>query len=366
MRRLNDLAKIVDGTASHDHELEICGVGRVTCVSESEITFVTSKKHYEYFLKSPAAAALVSGIEGLTDQAQPLSPVPPKPIIIVENAEAAFTKVAKLFRPPVDRSKTTGIHPRATVSPTAVIGKDVTIGPGAVVLDGSVIGDSTVIFPNVTVMENCQIGAGVRIFPNTVLYEHTVVGDRVIIHAGVVLGAYGFGYKTSSGKHQLSAQLGNVVIEDDVELGANTTIDRGTFDATRIGRGTKLDNLVMIGHNCDIGQDTLLCSQVGVAGSCQVGNGVIMGGQVGVGDHLNIGDGSRVMAKSGLMHDVEPGQAVNGIPARNARKQMQMLAVMGKLPEMRRSIKTISAAIKELQERISPPQSDDRDMRDAA
>jgi len=251
------------------------------------------------------------------------------------------------------------------VSESATIGQDVSIHAGAVVMDGAVIGDRSTIFPNVTVMENCQIGQDTQVFPNVVMYENTVLGNRVILHAGVILGAYGFGYKTENGKHELSAQLGNVVIEDDVEIGANTTIDRGTYDSTRVGRGTKVDNLVMVGHNCDIGEDALLCSQVGIAGSCNIGNGVIMAGQVGVGDHLNIGDRSIVMAKSGLMHDVEPGQAVNGIPARPARKHMQILAVTTKLPEMRKTLKQLSKSIAQLEQQ-SKPAIDSQSRRDAA
>ncbi len=350
MRRLIELAKIVDGDLNHSPELEISGVGRIASVSESEITFANSRSHYDRFLASDASAAIVSGIEGITDQPIGQQKTLPKAVIVVADAEAAFAAIATEFRPVIER-RTSGVHPTAVVASTASIGPDVTIHAGAVVMDGAVIGDRSTIFPNVTVMEDCQIGQDTTIFPNTVLYENTVVGDRVILHAGVVLGAFGFGYKSHTGKHELSAQLGNVVIEDDVEIGANSTIDRGTFDATRIRRGTKLDNLVMVGHNCDVGEDNLLCSQVGIAGSCNVGNGVVMGGQVGIGDHLNIGDRSILMAKSGLMHDVDPGQAVHGIPARPARKQMQIMAVSSKLPEMRKMLKQLSKSVEQLQQR---------------
>jgi UDP-3-O-[3-hydroxymyristoyl] glucosamine N-acyltransferase len=361
---LIELAKLVNGELNHSPELEISDMGRIASASNSGITFATSRAHYERFLEGAAAAAIVSGIEGLTDQ--PASDLRnlPKPIIIVADAEKAFAQVATLFRPPIQR-ESSGIHPRAIVSEAATIGQDVTIHAGAVIMDGAVIGDRSTIFPNVTVMENCQIGQDTRIFPNAVLYENTILGDRVILHAGVVLGAYGFGYKSKTGKHELSAQFGNVVVEDDVEIGANSTIDRGTYDSTRVGRGTKLDNLVMVGHNCDIGEDGLLCSQVGIAGSCNIGDGVVMGGQVGVGDHLDIGDRSMVMAKSGLMHNVEAGQAVNGIPAQPARKHMQVLAVTMKLPEMRKKLKQLSKSIEQLEQQ-SQPATDSHNLRDAA
>ena len=367
MRRLIELAKLVEGELNHSSELEISEAGRIASVSNSGITFANSEAHYERFLESNAAAAVVSGIEGLTDQPASSLRSLPKPVIVAADAEEAFAQIVTLFRPPIQRGNS-GIHPRASVSETASIGHEVTIGAGAVIMDGAVIGDRSTVFPNATVMENCQIGQDTQVFPNVVLYENTILGDRVILHAGVVLGAYGFGYKSHTGKHELSAQLGNVIIEDDVEIGANSTIDRGTFDSTRVGRGTKVDNLVMIGHNCDIGEDALLCSQVGIAGSCNIGNGVIMGGQVGVGDHLNIADRSMVMAKSGVMHDTEPGQAINGIPARPARKQMQVLAVTWKLPEMRKTLKQLSKAIAQLQQQQSPsqPASDPQDLRDAA
>ena len=369
MRRLNELAQAVSGEVTHSPQLEISGAGRIASASDSAITFVTSEAHFQKFLDGSAAAAVVARAlrESLAQEANLASATDTKPLILVDDVETAFVKIAKLFLPPVIR-KPAGIHPQATVSPSATIGTDVTIHAGAVIMDGASIGDRSTVFPNVTVMEACQIGCDTQIFPGAVLYENTIVGDRVILHAGVVLGAYGFGYKSESGTHELSVQLGNVVIEDDVELGANTTVDRGTYDSTYIRRGSKLDNMVMIGHNCDIGEDNLLCSQVGIAGSCDVGNGVVMGGQVGVGDHLNIGSGSMIMAKTGLMHDVEPNAAMFGIPARPARRHMQIQAVSSKLPELRKELKALSRAFKELKEsqEADTPATDSNEDRKAA
>jgi UDP-3-O-[3-hydroxymyristoyl] glucosamine N-acyltransferase len=369
MRRLIDLAELVDGELNHSSELEISEAGRIASVSTSGITFANSTAHYERFLNSDAAAAIVSGISELENLSADELRALPKAVMLVSEAEEAFAKIAALFRPKVERTNT-GVHPAAIVSQTASVGQDVTIHAGAVIMDGAQIGDRSTIFPNVTVMENCRVGQDTQVFPNVVLYENTVLGDRVILHAGVVIGAYGFGYKSHTGRHELSAQLGNVVIEDDVEIGANSTIDRGTFDSTRVGRGTKVDNLVMVGHNCNIGEDALLCSQVGIAGSCNIGNGVIMGGQAGIGDHLNIADRSMVLAKSGVMHDTEPGQAVNGIPARPARKHMQIMAVTLKLPEMRKALKQLSKSIAQLQQEQASvaiePSRDAEKLRDAA
>jgi UDP-3-O-[3-hydroxymyristoyl] glucosamine N-acyltransferase len=224
------------------------------------------------------------------------------------------------------------------------------VHPGAVIMDNVQIGSGSVVYPNVTIMENCILGEDVQVFPNAVLYENTIVGARSIIHAGVVLGAFGFGYQSNTGRHILSAQIGNVVIAEDVEIGANTTIDRGTYDSTTIGAGTKIDNLVMVGHNCTIGEHNLLCSQVGIAGSCSTGDYVIMGGQVGLADHLNIGSHVSIGAKSGLMHDVESNQRIFGIPARPARTEMQIQAVTSKLPELRRTVKKLSKQLNQLNE----------------
>jgi UDP-3-O-[3-hydroxymyristoyl] glucosamine N-acyltransferase len=178
-----------------------------------------------------------------------------------------------------------------------------------------------------------------------VLYESTVVGDRCIIHAGAVIGAYGFGYVSSPQGHVLGEQLGHVEIGDDVEIGACATIDRGTWGATRIGNGTKMDNQVQIGHNCQIGPHNLLCSQVGIAGSCRTGSFVVMAGQVGIADHINISDHSVLCAKAGVMEDLEGGQTWLGAPAKPIREQMQIFATLPRLPEIRRELRNLARQV---------------------
>ena len=345
MRRLGELSQLVEGELTAHPNMEISGAASISRAGPTEIAFVASPKYLKEFLDSDAGAAVVCRDLGIMD----------KPCIVVDDVQAAFAEIVELFQPPVER-EIIGISRQAIVSPSARIAEEVCIYPGAVVMDNVEIGFGSVIYPNVTVMENCVIGANVRIFPNSVLYENTVVGDRSIIHAGVVLGAFGFGYRSNSGSHELAPQLGNVVIGDDVEIGANSTIDRGTFDATIVGSGTKLDNLVMIGHNCVIGEHNLLCSQVGVAGSCTTGDYVVMGGQVGMADHLNIGAHVSVGAKSGLMHDIEEGQKFFGIPARPAREEMQLLATRAKLPEMRKTLKRLVKEVEQLTQQRSGQQ----------
>ena len=337
MMRLHQLAQLVGGNLTSAEDPVINGAASIARATRLQITFACSVKHHEQFLASDAAAAIIPREIESSD----------KPCIRVENVEVAFAKIASHFKPPIERPNN-GISPQAIVSPIATIAADACIHPGAVIMDGVQIGSGSVIFPNVTVMENVCIGENVTIYPNVTLYENTIIGDRSIVHAGAVLGAFGFGYKSDNGQHLLSAQLGNVVLGEDVEIGANSTIDRGTYDSTTIGKGSKLDNLVMIGHNCSIGENNLLCSQVGIAGSSQTGNDVIMAGQVGVADHLTIGDNALVGAQAGLMHDVEPKQVVFGTPAKPKREEMMQLASRAKLPEMRKQIKQLLKEVAKL------------------
>ena len=226
-----------------------------------------------------------------------------------------------------------------------MIGRNCVIHPNVVILDGTRIGDEAVLFPNVTIYENVEIGA------------------RCLIHAGAVIGAYGFGYDSSTGIHRLSAQLGNVVIENDVDIGANATIDRATHGSTRIGEGTKVDNLVMIAHNCSIGRFNLICAHTGVAGSTVTGDYVVMAGRVGVRDHLKIGDGAVLGAMAGVMADVPEKSRIVGIPATPEKEQMKKQVALAKLPEMRREFialqketARLAAELEKVQKRLEKDQ----------
>ena len=339
-RRLSELAKLVNGTLVCKDDPVIAGAASISRAGDADVTFATSAAALEQFMNSSGLAVVTS--ESLLREAGFT-----KPAIVAENPEAAFVTIAETFKAPICRDAQ-GISDQATVYPTAELAADVVVYPGAVIMGGVKIAAGSVIHSNVTVMENCEIGSETQVLPSSTLYENTQVGDRCIIHAGAVLGAYGFGYKSANGQHSLSAQLGNVVLGDDVEIGANTTIDRGTYDSTTIGNGTKIDNLVMIGHNCQIGRNNLLCSQVGIAGSCTTGDNTVMGGQVGLGDHLNVGSNVSVGAKSGLMQDVADGKHVFGIPARPARETMQIVAHQAKLPAMRKEFRSLTAQVEEL------------------
>ncbi|HMP79914.1 MAG TPA: UDP-3-O-(3-hydroxymyristoyl)glucosamine N-acyltransferase [Pirellulaceae bacterium] len=344
--KLKEIALLVNGQVFGDPDVYIAEAATLGNAGPDSITFATNQKTWEQFVCSKAAAAIVSGTV----------PSGERPYIVVADAESAFAQIVAIFRPPLER-KPVGVSPQACVDPTASVAEGVDIYPGAIIGAHVTIGAGTTIMPGVVVMEHCSIGCQVTLFPNVVLYENTQIGDRSMIHAGAVIGAFGFGYKSRNGKHSLVPQLGRVVIGCDVEIGANATIDRGTYDDTRIGDGTKIDNLVMIGHNCRIGAANLLCSQVGIAGSCTTGDHVVMAGQVGIGDHLQIGDRVTLGAKSGVMHSIPDDQIYLGIPAIPVREQMQVHAATHRLPEMRKQVKELQRTIDELKHSVAELQS---------
>ena len=348
MMRLGDLANHIAARLVGNAELQIRNARCLLSASADDITFVADEKHLTTFLSSACRCAVLSAkinLEG-TDIADTRN------LLIVDKAESAFVEIVKLFRPVSNRNRI-GISPRALVSETAEIAEDVDIFPGANIGDNVSIGCGSVIHPGVTILENTKIGANTTLFPNVVVYENCEIGNRCILHAGVVIGAYGFGYQSEQ-RHELGSQLGNVVIEDDVEIGSNSTIDRGSYDSTTIGTGTKIDNLVMVGHNCQIGQHNLLCAQVGIAGSSTTGDYVVMAGQVGVGDHLSIGDRVTLAGQSGVMFDLPGEQSYLGTPAIPVREQMQLTVTTRKLPAMRKQIRKLEKLVGASEKSESP------------
>ena len=263
-----------------------------------------------------------------------------RPAIQVDDVHAAFAKIVNFFRPATTK-QSVGVSAKAIVSSTAEIASTAQVHPGATIGDDVEIGSGSIIHSGAHILSGCRIGENVTIFPGAVLYENTRVGPRCIIHSGAILGAYGFGYKLVDGRHVLSSQLGLVELGPDVEVGAGSTIDRGTYGATFIGEGTKIDNLVMIAHNCRIGRHNLICSQVGVAGSTTTGDYVVMAGQVGVRDHVHIGTGAVLGAKAGVSGDVRDGARMLGTPAVPEREQKLLFATISKLPEMRKQLKEL-------------------------
>ncbi len=345
MPTLYEIAQLVNGKFLGDPQLQIVGAATLRDARPGDITFINQANLLAKLDECRASAVVIP--EGLVYDRIPT--------ITVREPDHVFAQIVESFRP-VIRRRVSGVSPAAHVSPTASIDSTATIYPGAVIYDDVEIGPRVTVHANACVMEGCRIEADTTIFPGAILYENTHIGQRCLIHSGAVIGAYGFGYKLVDGNHKLSVQLGNVEIEDDVDIGANTTIDRGTFGTTRIGRGTKLDNLVMIGHNCRIGDHNLLCSQVGIAGSCSTGDYVVMAGQVGIGDHLEIGNEVIIAAQSGVMHSIDDGQRIFGSPAVPAREQLQILACTAKLPQMRKQLKELERAVSQ----IAAPEPENR------
>jgi len=245
-----------------------------------------------------------------------------------------------------------GIHPTAVIHPTAQVAASANIGPYVTVAAGCTIGERTCIHSGVQIAGHCTIAEDCEIFSNAVLYQGTILYPRVMLHASSVLGAYGFGYRQCDNVHVRTAQLGWVEVESDVEIGAGTTIDRGTYGPTRIGRGTKLDNQIQIGHNVHIGEHNLLCAQVGIAGSSSTGSYVVLGGQVGVRDHLRLGDRTMAAAQAGIAMDVPDGESVLGSPALPQREATQMWIHSRRLPEIRKQIKTLESQMKSLMQQM--------------
>jgi UDP-3-O-[3-hydroxymyristoyl] glucosamine N-acyltransferase len=327
---VRQLAERVRGEVLGDADLPISHARTLADAQPGDITFVADAKHLTEWHNSRASAAVV-----------PTSvPVNGRPIIRVSDPLMAFAQIVKDFRHRTDDALA-AIDPTAHVHPSARLAAGVSVGPFAVVGEGAEVGANSVIHAGTVVGRFCRLGADVTLFPHVVLYEDCVIGNRVVIHANAVIGADGFGYRFEAGRHVKIPQLGFVEIEDDVEIGAGTTIDRGTFGPTRIGTGTKIDNQVQIGHNCHIGKHNIFASQVGIAGSVTTGDYVVMAGQVGVNDHITIGERSQIGGKSGLYKDVEPDSRLLGNPPHTPQTQARIWVNLEKLPELRLDVKRI-------------------------
>jgi len=331
---LKEAADLVDGKYHGPAHICIRGTGTISSARQGEITFAETARAVEQLEHSPAEVVLVAKDLQPEDRAY----------IQVDDVRASFVKLVAHFHPS-QKLVRIGVSPRAHVSDLAIIAEDVDIHTGAFVGDDVEIGAGCTIHANVNILARCRIAENVTIFPGAVLYENTIVGPRCILHANVVVGAYGFGYNTVGGAHQLCPQMGYVELEADVELGAATTVDRGAYGATTIGTGTKVDNQVQIAHNCRIGRHNILCSQVGIAGSSITGDHVVMAGQVGIPDHIHIGDQATICAKSGVMRDVPSGMTMFGIPALPERAQMQLIAALQRLPEMRKQVRALQRVV---------------------
>ncbi len=331
---LSEVAKWVDGDVIGDASILISDAMPLSDAVTGALTLADNPKLLETLDKSFASAAVVPNN----------FPVGNKPLIAVANPHAAFETIVTRFRPgPAMNAR--GVHPAAIVHESATVGAGTFIDAGAVIGEHVTIGERCRIFGGVNIMAHSRIGNDCVIYPSATLYSSTIIEDRVLIHAGAVLGAFGFGYRQVNGVHQRTAQLGWVHIESDVEIGAGTTVDRGTYGATHIGQGTKIDNQVQIGHNCRIGKHNLICAQCGIAGSSSTGDYCVLAGQVGIKDHLHIADRAVIGAQAGVMQDVEAGETMLGSPAVPFKLAMVQFANLARLGELRKQVRVLQAQV---------------------
>jgi len=318
-----------------DADAEITGVGPIESAAVGEISFIANIK-YVAFVKTTRASALIVD--------EKFEAPPGKPCLRTKNPHLAYARAMELFyqAPVYER----GIHPTAVVHPTAKIGAQASIGAHVVIDANVVVGDNCTLLPHTVVYRNVTIGNNFFAHSHVSIRENCEVGKNVLLHNGVVIGSDGFGFaKDDQGRWHKIPQTGKVVIEDDVEIQANSCVDRASLGETRIGRGTKMDNLVQVGHNCMIGADSLLCAQVGLAGSTELGKNVILAGQAGVAGHCKLGDGVVVTAQSGTHGDIEAGAVVSGSPAFDNRQWLRSTAMFARLPDFAKTLREIAAKV---------------------
>ncbi len=336
--RLSELADRLGGRLDGDGDLLISGVNDLASSLKGEISFVTSGKYRDALATSAASAVVV-----------PPDLKADRPSIVVDRPEVAFSVLLGVFAPPVARPEA-GVHVRAVAEtdlpPSVAVGANSYIGPR------TTIGENTVIHPNVFIGSDVAIGSDCVIWPGTAIRERVTIGDRVIIHLNVSIGGDGFGYDFIDGKHVKIPHIGTVIIGNDVEIGCGTTIDRGKCGATRIGSGTKVDNLVQIAHNIKIGRNVILVAHVGIGGSATIGDYAVIGGNASVKDHVNLGNGVKVAAMGGVTKDIGPGLAVNGIPAYDSRQYLRDTALVRKLPQFVETMTRLDKQVDELKQAI--------------
>jgi UDP-3-O-[3-hydroxymyristoyl] glucosamine N-acyltransferase len=347
---LKEISDWLGGSIEGDPSVRIRGAAGLAEAGPGEITFLSNPRYLPLVAETGATALLIgpSQAEAVKRDLLPKRTTTLH-LMIVEHAYYAFCLLLERFHPV--KRPAPGVSDRAVVGKGAEIGTGVTIFPFVTVSDGARIGDRAVLYPGVYVGEAAVIGEDTLVYPNVTIRERVRVGNRVILHSGVVLGSDGFGFATRRGKHRKIPQVGTVVVEDDVEIGANVTVDRATMGETRIRRGTKIDNLVQIAHNVTIGEDCLIVAQAGISGSSTLGNQVTLAGQVGLVGHIRVGDGVQVGARSVVTKDIGAGLVVSGFPAMPHREWLTSQAVFPRLPEMRKRIHEIEQRLMRLETR---------------
>lgn len=325
MISLGEIAEKIGGDLHGDKDQPISGVSGIKEAREGQITFVVSSQLLKHLRECRASAVIVG-------KGQPEEALHGKSFIVVDNPPFAALKVIEIFSEPPLTVR--GTSPSAFVSKGAEISDQALILPFAFIGENAVIADNVIIYPFVSVGADVRINEGCILYPNVTVYRGVTLGKRVIVHAGSVLGSDGFGYAWNGSEHVKIPQIGTLVIEDDVEIGANSAIDRASLNSTVIGRGTKIDNLVQIAHNVSVGANSIIVSQVGIAGSSTIGKNVILGGQAGVRDHVAVGDNVRAAGGTGITKDVPPNSTISGLPHMNHREWLRLQTYLKKLPDI--------------------------------
>jgi UDP-3-O-[3-hydroxymyristoyl] glucosamine N-acyltransferase len=334
------IAEFVQGKVEGDEQVAVHSFAKIEEGAKGAISFLSNPKYIHYIYETQSSIVLIN------DDVVLEKPVAPT-LIRVKNAYESVARLLQLYESM--KPKKTGVDPLAFISPKATLGKDVSVGAFAYVGDGAVIGDGTQIYPHAYIGEQVQIGNGCQIFPNVTIYTGCRLGNNVTIHAGTVIGADGFGFAPNQEGYEKIPQIGIVVIEDNVEIGANTCIDRSTMGQTVIHRGVKLDNLIQVGHNSEIGENTVMSAQAGLAGSTKIGAWCMVGGQAGFSGHIHVADKTFVGAQCGVIGNTKgDGEQLIGSPAVNPKMYFKARALDAKLPEMYRQIAALQREVDEL------------------
>jgi UDP-3-O-[3-hydroxymyristoyl] glucosamine N-acyltransferase len=337
-KTLKEIAELIGGEVLGDGNVVITGVCGIREASEGDITFLANPK-YLPLLESTRASAVITSPDVSSAS---------KPLLRTQNPSLAFATMVSLVAPE-DIKHPKGIHPASVIAASATIGRNAAIGACVVIEENAFIGDDTIIYPGCFIGHDARIGAKTLVYPNVSIRERVSIGNRVIIHSGTVIGSDGFGFATIDGVHHKIPQVGTVVVEDDVEIGANVTIDRARFDKTVVGAGTKIDNLVQIAHNVIIGKHCLIVAQAGISGSTVLGDGVILAGQVGLVGHIKIGDGAIIMAQSGVSKDVPAQAMMMGYPAKPHEVYRRVNACVQNLPKLFDTVAALKKKIEALE-----------------
>ena len=333
------IASVIGGIIEGDKDAKVRTFAKIEEGVEGAISFLSNPKYTHYIYDTKSSVVIVNEDVELEGTVAPT-------LIRVKNAYESIAQLLQIYE--ASKPKKTGVSPQAYISPTAKLGKDCYVGPFACIGEGTVIGDGCQIYPHAVIGDNVKMGNNCILYPNTTVYQGCKIGNNVTLHAGSVIGADGFGFAPNADGYDKIPQIGIVTIEDNVEIGANTCVDRSTMGSTVIRKGVKLDNLVQVAHNVEIGENTVMSAQVGIAGSTKVGSWCMFGGQVGIAGHITIGDKTFLGAQSGVPGSLKGGEELIGTPPMNPRNYFKSQAIFRRLPDMYKELEALKKTIEEL------------------